>query len=508
MENKSYNVREVAKILDIHPQTVLSRIHDGELYGYQEGKEWRITEKAIEEYRESKRPTIKVNRIIEPTLPQNVVLSIENPEKPTQGELMTGIEVKDMLGNRKVLKLKKVGDARWRCDWGAIFYRKDKQGFKKWYVQIPDDNKEGGWDTRRVPGVISEGEALVALAHILNEEREKHNLIRYNPEEAKKRGLNIGNPGNSGILWKNLIKEHYEKHVLKRTKIRYDYENDANLFGENRPVKEILRADLVDLRDDYVEEGKSNDWINRQIGFVGRVIGWGIRQGCYGLDKNPYDSGLRLDWKERKFKPISPDNWQIIWKTIVDHFPDERVPVLCGRIMGMRANEVQTLDWPDIHFGDKPKFLVRAVNVKELDDDEEPKIIPIPKTISKSLLKMRENSNGSEFVFAEEKKGILVRTKISDRFMEIVQKAGLWKEGAERTENITFHCLRATAITELRKAGHIRSDTSIMVGHHSEDMTKHYETLDETPFARRAVEKSEQTLNIGNLNEDLKDLLG
>ena len=50
METKLYSIPELARILDLHPKTVLRFINEGKLKGAKIGRTWRVTEEELQRY--------------------------------------------------------------------------------------------------------------------------------------------------------------------------------------------------------------------------------------------------------------------------------------------------------------------------------------------------------------------------------------------------------------------------------------------------------------------------
>lgn len=58
MQSTLYSINEVATHLKVHPDTISSLIRDGKIAAAKIGKQWRISEEAINDYMKSR--TIKV----------------------------------------------------------------------------------------------------------------------------------------------------------------------------------------------------------------------------------------------------------------------------------------------------------------------------------------------------------------------------------------------------------------------------------------------------------------
>jgi len=50
METKFLTIKEVAEILKVNPETVRKKLRNGHIPGFKLGKDWRVSEKALNEF--------------------------------------------------------------------------------------------------------------------------------------------------------------------------------------------------------------------------------------------------------------------------------------------------------------------------------------------------------------------------------------------------------------------------------------------------------------------------
>lgn len=165
-------------------------------------------------------------------------------------------------------------------------------------------------------------------------------------------------------------------------------------------------------------------------------------------------------------------------KKLVEVLPGEwpdmvRVCLFTG---GQRLGDIVTLKWEQI---DMKQGVIAMTSQKTHRKMEKPIIAPLME-----VLKRRHACRIGEYVFpvsSEERlKGRL--NNLSKRFSELLKKHGFTEmnnKGPRQGDrnnwnNLSFHCLRATAVTALRLAGVPADLCRVIVGHDSEEIERVY----------------------------------
>ena len=122
--DKSYDLKEVSKILNLKPQGVLERIWAGKLLAYKDGKEWRTIGRDIEAYRESLKNKKKS------ALEDAPEFKSDAPQNLQKGGT--------------TMKVVKTGKNRWNAGFGGFYRQKDSKGIWRWFIWIynPDDRSQ------------------------------------------------------------------------------------------------------------------------------------------------------------------------------------------------------------------------------------------------------------------------------------------------------------------------------------------------------------------------------
>ena len=175
-----------------------------------------------------------------------------------------------------------------------------------------------------------------------------------------------------------------------------------------------------------------------------------------------------------------------------------RSMILCGLYTGQRLADIASLNWQNI---DLPRGEIRLTTRKT----QKLLTIPIAPPLQRHFESLPSNDNPSsplhpqacQIVIAQGRSGTL-----SNQFTRILVSAGLrdksaldkHKKGtgrsAKRAHNeLSFHSLRHTAVTLLKEAGIPHAVVQELIGHDSEQMSKHY-----THVGREALRKAADAL--------------
>ena len=143
---------------------------------------------------------------------------------------------------------------------------------------------------------------------------------------------------------------------------------------------------------------------------------------------------------------------------------------------GMRIGELIALDWSDIDFGKKTISVWKtAVMVKERDKDGEPvgkvtqiiqetpktskgnRAVPINKKAESALVRLKEQTGDSPFVFPTKTGARLVMNSLKKQYANVADHCAI--------EGTSFHSLRHTFATRLFEKGAEVKEVSTILGH-------------------------------------------
>jgi len=159
--------------------------------------------------------------------------------------------------------------------------------------------------------------------------------------------------------------------------------------------------------------------------------------------------------------------------------------IACGYYTGMRRGEILGLTW------DKVDLENRFIKLEAADTkDKEPRLIPICDELYE-ILKGQPPALHHDYVFTY--RGNPITTNFKRSFASACEKAGV-PHGRKIKGGITFHDLRHTFNTYMRKAGVPESVIMKITGHSTREMFDRYNTID-ADDAKDAIERFSGYLN-------------
>lgn len=511
MENKSYNVKEVAKILGIHHQTVLDRIHRQELFGYKEGNEWRVTEKAIEEYRGDKMPKVR-----------EFLLNVSSDPR----------ELEKLLESKKPIKgLKPVpsGNCRVKCLWGGWCWTISTQGHKSYTLLFHDETKKDGKGRLVVPEILNDEMAEDMLCRMLIRK-----CLDCHFGNLRKKKLLMD---QEKITVKKIV-EDWQKWCNEGKRSYYKYPQET-IKWENEIIACIKDMPAIDVDANVLQDIAKPAWkkigeekrkksgspgggnIIERLKKVSTLWNWIIkRKSKYGIRDNPVENWLYPLVKSRgEQEPPTVEEYLQLLRGAQQHCSFMVNVILAGSTTGRRENEFQTLEWTDIDWDEEhidqegfaPMLVIRGENYKDGRKGDPPEYVPVNPLLYEILLKQKENSNGCKLVFnhrlRNNPKNSLVEIDICDYMAKVS-----WKAGLKRT--INFHLLRHGFITMLYDAGVEERLIQILVSHKigsriTREVYYHpNKKLDAQKGAREAWKVIKERLNLGKILDETKLLQG
>jgi integrase len=250
--------------------------------------------------------------------------------------------------------------------------------------------------------------------------------------------------------------------------LRYNLSSFNAEFGKTI-VKDILPIDLENFQTKQSKK-YSASYVDQQIGAAKAVINKAYKNKMVGLEtKENFHSIGKLLKKNRNARDrvLSVSEYQ----AIMNHLPGHLKPVIAtGYHTGMRRGEILPLTW------DKVDLKGRMIHLEAEDTkDNEPRSIPISEELFQILDQIpRPIHDNHVFLF----KGKPFKD-IRAGLIKACEKAGV-SYGRNVKGGFTFHDLRHTFNTYMRKAGVREGVIMKITGHATREMFDRYDTKDET----------------------------
>ena len=248
-------------------------------------------------------------------------------------------------------------------------------------------------------------------------------------------------------------------------------------FG-NTLVSGIKPVDLEGYQVRRKKEGYSDSYIDQQIGaaravvnkaFENRLIDGEPKRVFSGIEKLLKRNAVTHKLANARDRILTPDEYKRLLRYLPLHV---KVVFALGFYGGMRRGEILNLTW------DKVNLKNRVIELEAGDTkDSEPRTIPICNELFKLLVEeanpIRDAQADKHVVLLKGKPVRDIRTAIRDA----CKKAKI-PYGRNAKKGFTFHDLRHTFNTFMRKEGIDRSVIMSIKGHSTKEMFRHYNTVD------------------------------
>ncbi len=455
--DKLISIKEVANILNIHPQTASDWAREGIIPSYKiEGlRKFRANE--IEDWIQE-----RGHKVLASNFSPRLVFNWREFEKLFKGGTS--------------MKVVQINDSRWFCGFGGFFFRLDKHSINRWMIWFYDENNKRAH--KAVKHVTCKKEAVIALEG----ERRIAFMKRYNPEEGEK--------NKKQISFKKLSDEFMAQSTRKnKSNDRSVLKNLVSFFG-NVAIDEITRADIRRYVAESQRKGDAAGSICERLQVMRTVLNYAMEMEEYELEKNPIVTKDLPKVKKKRKIPLEMDELKSLFQIAEKKYP-HMIPVLtCACMTGMRRGEIETLKWDDVDL-DERWINVEAENNKSGREKE----IAINETLFfalEDLKKLENEDSGHVFVYHNPRFNRISRVPVKSHFEQIVEEAGL--KGKAH-----FHLLRHTVASALARAGVDSVSIQHMLGHANLSTTEIY-LHPHRDGKRKAADLLEKQLPIGNLN--------
>ena len=268
--------------------------------------------------------------------------------------------------------------------------------------------------------------------------------------------------------------------------LEYNLNSFCAVFGDT-VASRIKPFDLENYQAARKSQGLSDSYIDQEIGAAKNVINRAYDNDLVSLDT------VRAFQKVKKLLKRNANARDMIitrnqLKNIIKNISPYAKPIVAmAYYTGMRREEILSLTWDKVDM----KGGVIRLEAKDTKDNE-PRTIPICDELHK-MIKRIPRSIHTPYVFLYH--GQRVRD-IRTAFRNACAKAGI-PYGRNSQGGITFHDLRHTFNTNMRRSGVPESVIMEITGHATREMFDRYNTID-LEDVREAITRMEDFLGSGS----------
>jgi integrase len=257
------------------------------------------------------------------------------------------------------------------------------------------------------------------------------------------------------------------KKTIKDDRTRF--ETILSVLTAEKPVADLTPDDVLALKEGLIdgrfERRKLKPAsVNMHLRLLRAALRLAAKRGRVLHDPM---AGVSLYKTHARDRICTPDEFKAIVGVAE---PELRLAVIIGNATAMRLGEIVKLTWRRI---DLAAGMVSLF--EEHTKTDEARRVPLTKDVVSELEKWRGDHPG-EFVFS-----IRTSSAMSKRFGELCDKL--------KIEDLTFHDLRHSACTALRRAGVDIFTIQRISGHKTLEVLKRYQTFDDGDL-RSAVERA------------------
>ena len=302
-------------------------------------------------------------------------------------------------------------------------------------------------------------------------------------------------PGTS-MTFKTLAEWYLALDKVKALKSYNTIVFNLTSFNQDFGLRLLSTVKPTDLEGYQVRQrkkGLSDSYIDQHIGSakaaVRKAFGDRLIDGEPVRVFSQVKKLLKRDGRTKKAsnareRILTQDEYQTLMLFLPEHI---RLAFAMGLYTGMRRGEILGLTW------DKVDFENRLIELEaSKTKDNEARTIPIGKELYKMLQEHREPEG-----YVIQYRGKPVRD-IRGAIRGACKKAHI-PYGRNAKNGVTFHDLRRTFNTMMRKAGVNHNVTMSITGHATEEMNRHYDTVD-TEDMRLAIKQYENMLQNKSLH--------
>lgn len=262
-----------------------------------------------------------------------------------------------------------------------------------------------------------------------------------------------------------------------------------------KPLRDIHSLDIERIKKKMKDKGKAPRTIEYCLAVTRQVFNYAIRHDI--ILENPVNKVKKPKYENRRTRYLTHKEAESLLIALKEKSVDMHDQALISLHTGMRAGEVFSLKWNDIHF-DTGHILIRGETAKSGKDR-----VVYMTSLVRSMLEERVNNKINDYVFYDRRhKGRIDR--VSATFTRTIEELKLNKEALNKRDRVTFHTLRHTFASWLAIAGENLYNIKELLGHSTIALTERYSHL--SPDAlQSSVVRFEQALGQEAKAEAAKD---
>ena len=420
-------VKEVAELLQCHPQTVYRNrdLPSIDIPGI------GIRYKSIELDKYLERRTQQTHSLLAPISPYK---SFEL----TDIDKFDKIYLKSIKGgNCGPMSGKK---ARWNYGFGAVYVRKMKSGKERWYVDFVENGKRA---REVVKDAQNRSEAILHLQQKVSE------------AFANARGLERSKALVKFSEFADCFIRDYAKTNKRSWKSDLSRLKSSLIpaFG-NLTLKDITPLLIEKCRSNRLESGRSKSSVNREMALLKKMHNLAIDWGYAA--QNPVKKVRFFSEKDNLKERVLTSEEEL--RLLNECAPHLKPILIIALNTGMRLGEILGLKWNQIDFR---RMQVRVERTKS----GSVRFIPMNLVLSETLSMLRSRNEGLEYVFHNPETGRPLAS-VKRAFLTACRKAGI--------TGLRFHDLRHTFASRLVERGVDLITVKELLGHSSVKITERY----------------------------------
>jgi integrase len=274
----------------------------------------------------------------------------------------------------------------------------------------------------------------------------------------------------SDTTFEELSKWYLGLEVVKGLKMIGALKIHSRIWNEQfgtLQVNKIKMSSIENFRTKMLKAGKSRSYIDQIVGTAHTMVKKASDDDMLSGDcLRPFKKVKKLLKKNANARDMIFTREQ--YEKLLTNLPAHQVPIVAMAYWtGMRKGEILELTWDKVFLKDRKIRL----EIEDTKDDEK-RVIPIPEPLHEILSKVpRAIHDNHVFLY----KGIPLKD-IRAGFYAALEAAGIpCKRGAKG--GLTFHDLRHTFVTDMRKAGVPEKLIMKITGHSTREMFDRYNTI-------------------------------
>ena len=300
----------------------------------------------------------------------------------------------------------------------------------------------------------------------------------------------------SDTTFKELSDWYLELEVVKGLKMFEILKLHAKIWNEQfggLQVNRLKKSSIENFRTKMLKTGKSRSYIDQIVGTARAMVNKAFEDDMLSGDcLRPFKKIKKLLKKNANARDMIFSREQ--YEKLLAELPAHQVPIVATAYWtGMRKGEILGLTWDKVFMKDREIRL----EIEDTKDDEK-RVIPIPEALYK-ILSVIPRALHDNHVFLYKN---IPLTTINEGFNTAMKNAKI-PCGRNVKGGLTFHDLRHTYVTDMRKAGVPDKLIMKITGHSTREMFDRYNTItaDEKSIANEQLTKFRDGIESGKTLE-------